>query len=72
VCGVWSVAELFQYLDPAWDVFGHACCLVIEPRIAIYLAAGKHEGDRADQLVCQGHDGLLSTSYAVMCAVFGQ
>ena len=71
MCGVWSVAELFQYLEPAWDVFGHACCLVIEPRIAIYLAAGKHEGDRADQLVCQGHDGLLVAASDDQALVLG-
>ena len=53
------VAELLQRSDPARCVFGHAGRLVIEPSIPIRLAAGEHEEDGAQELVCQGDDGLF-------------
>jgi hypothetical protein len=59
VRGVWPVAELLQRSDPARCVFGHAGRLVIEPSIPIRLAAGEHEEDSAQELVCQGDDGLF-------------
>ena len=65
------VAELLQYPDPARGVLGDAHRFVIDPRIPIRLATSEHEEEGAQELVCQGDDGLFVSPADDETLVFG-